>query len=175
MHCSVPLVQEPVQRMTLVSGFIHRLGMDKDHEWAWRGLVDDYKQQWKDNTKFMNSVWQNNLAQSSYGQLEERNNRMWRNVSSAAGANADIRGEGFSKQSRGVPLVMTKDTPVPSDPQMRNLYLTMAEGAKAINRDVMPKISEIKTQMDNLRSDAFLPEEKRRIQNKLSEQLYQQK
>jgi hypothetical protein len=158
----------------LGSGFTHRLSMDKDHEWAWRGLVDDYKQQWKDNTKFMNSVWQNNLAQSSYGQLEERNNRMWRNVSSAAGANADIRGEGFSKQSRGVPLVMTKDTPVPSDPQMRNLYLAMAEGAKAINRDVMPKISEIKTQMDNLRSDAFLPEEKRRIQNKLSEQLYQQ-
>jgi hypothetical protein len=99
---------------------------------------------------------------------------MWRNVVSAVGANADIRGEGFSKQSRGVPLVMTKDTPVPADPQMRTLYEVMAQGAKGINRDVMPKISEIKTQMDNLRSSPFMPDEKRRIQNQLSNKLYQQ-
>jgi hypothetical protein len=157
------------------SGFAHRMSVDKDHEWAWRGLQEDYTQQWKDNTKFMNGmVWNNNTAQSSFGQLEERNNRMWRNVVSAAGANADIRGEGFSKQSRGVPLVMTKDTPVPADPQMRTLYEVMAQGAKGINRDVMPKISEIKTQMDNLRSSPFMPDEKRRIQNQLSNKLYQQ-
>lgn len=147
-----------------------RLGSD----WAWQGLWNDYKQQWQDNTRYANTVWQNNLPQSTFGPLEERTAGMWGPVSKSVNAVSDIRGEGFSKTTRGVPLVVTSDSPVPpeSNPVMRNLYLTMAEGGKAINRNIMPREQEIRAQIANLKDAPFQPDEKRRLGNQYSDQLY---
>lgn len=146
-----------------------KLGSD----WAQAGVWQDYKQEWKDNTQFMNSVWRNNLPQSTFGSLEERTNQMWRNVAAAANVKSDIRGEGFTGTKRGTPLVTTGESPVPNDPQMRNLYMSMAEMGKNITREIMPKENLIRSQMDNLKTTPFMPDEARRIQNKLSGELYQ--
>jgi hypothetical protein len=111
---------------------------------------------------------------SSFGSLEERTSNMWQPVARAANVRSDIRGEGFSKVTRGVPLAVTGESPVPptTDPQMRNLYMTMAEGGKAIERNIMPRERDIRVQMDNLKTTPFMPDEKRRIGNQLSQQLY---
>jgi hypothetical protein len=143
-----------------------------DPAWAWEGLWRDYKQQWQDNTRYANSIWQNNLPQSTFGPMEERTSGMWRNVAATANVSSDIRGEGFSGVKRGAPLLKAGDSPVPQDPVMRNLYMATAEVGKGISRDLMPRENEIRAQIDNLKSSPFMPEEKRRIGNKLSDQLY---
>ena len=154
----------------LATNYINRLRAGKD--WADEGLWRDYKQEWKDNTQFGNFVWKNNMPQSSFGSLEERTSQMWRPVAAAANVNSDIRGEGFTKSTRGTPLTMTGESPVPKDPQMRDMYMTMAATGKVISRDIMPRENTIRAQMDNLKSGITMPEEKRRIQNQLSQQLY---
>ena len=161
----------------MYNNFQTRAKIDPDnsaHAWAWDGAWRDYKQEWKDNTRWANSVWQNNLPITSFGSLEERTSNMWQPVARAAGVRSDIRGEGFSRVSRGVPLAVTGESPVPptTDPQMRNMYMTMAEGGKAIDRNIMPRERDIRAQMDNLKSTPFMPDEKRRIGNQLSQQLY---
>jgi hypothetical protein len=50
--------------------------------------------------------------------------------------------------------------------------MATAEVGKGISRDLMPRENEIRAQIDNLKSSPFMPEEKRRIGNKLSDQLY---
>jgi hypothetical protein len=157
----------------------HGLAADYEHrskigsDWAWSGVWQDYKQEWKDNTQFANSVWRNNLPQSTFGSLEERTNQMWKSVAAAANVKSDIRGEGMTGVRRGTPLVVTGESPVPNDPQMRNLYMSMAEMGKNITREIMPKENLIRSQMDNLKTTPFMPDERRRIQNDLSQKLYE--
>ena len=99
---------------------------------------------------------------------------MWQPVAKAAGVRSDIRGEGFTKATRGTPIAVTGESPVPpiDDPKMRNMYITMAEGGKMIEKAIMPRERDIRAQMDNLKTTPFMPDEKRRIGNKLSQELY---
>ena len=154
----------------LVNNYMERAKISP--EWARRGLFEDYKQEWTDQTKFLNSVWRNNLPMSTFGSLEERTNQMWRNVAAAANVSSDIRGEGFTGIRRGTAVGMSGDSPVPQDPQMRNLYMTMAEQGKIISRGILPQENKIRAQMDDLKSSPFMPDERRRIGNDLSKQLY---
>jgi len=155
----------------LANNYVGRAKVDK--EWAWTGLLGDYKQEWQDQTPYLNHVWQHNLKQSSYGSLEERTMNMWRNIAPLTGASSEMRGEGFTKSSGGAPILVNTQA-LPQDPQMRDLYLHTAQMGKSINREIMPRINEIRAQIDNLKQSPFQPEEKRRIGNKLSSDLYDQ-
>jgi hypothetical protein len=111
---------------------------------------------------------------STFGALEERTNQMWRPVAATANVKTDIRGEGFTSARRGTPLLTEGENPVPTkDPQMLGIYNMMSATGKNISKEIMPQENLIRAQMDNLKSSPFMPEEKRRIQNQLSEQLYE--
>ena len=144
-------------------------------EWAYEGLKNDYRQSWQDNTRWMNSVWRNNLAQSTYGPLEERTQQMWHNVAATGNVNSDIKADGFSGMRQGVPLLKTGESPIPpmSDPKMRDMYMTVASYAKGINREIMPRENQIRAQIANMKDAPYMPDERRRIGNELSEKLYQ--
>jgi len=143
-------------------------------EWAWTGLVDDYKQEWSDQTPFKNSVWKNNIRQSTYGSLEDRNGHMMRNVQEVMKGAGEMKGEGMTKASRGVPVQMTKPPDLPKDPMMQGIYIQIAAVGRGIDREIQPRINQIQAQLDNVRSSAFLPDERRRLHNKLSNELYDQ-
>ena len=156
----------------MATNFMHRMKVDP--EWAWTGLIGDYKQEWQDQTPYANHIWQHNLKQSTYGSLEERTNNMWNNIQPVIAGRGEIKGEGFSSATRGVPLTMNAEGAKPKDPQMMDLYLHTAQMGKSIQREIMPEISKIRAQLDNLKNGTFQPDERRRIQNKLSTDLYGQ-
>ena len=153
------------------TGFQQRMKVDPN--WAWSGLLEDWKQEWKDNTQFANSVWRNNLPLSTFGSLEERTGQMWHNVAATAGLKTDVRGEGFSGTGKNiVPLHVSGDSPIPKDPQMFQLYQVTAKTAQMIEKAIMPQENQIRTQLDNVKQSPFMPQERRRIMNDLSQKLY---
>ena len=125
------------------------------------------------STKYFNGVWQKNLEESTFGPLEERTARMWSHTAATANVNSDIRAEGFSGMRNAVPLVKVGESPLPKDPQMQDLYFTVAKYGKYISARMMPEENQIRAQIQNLKETPFMPEEKRRIKNKLADQLYQ--
>lgn len=153
--------------------FQQRMRTDPTGEWSWSGLFQDYKQAWKDNTRYGNFLWRNTLPQSTYGAMEERTNLMWKNVAATTGLGTDIKAEGFSGVRNAVPLASVGNSPVPTDPQMQKLYSTMAVVGQGIAKEIMPRENQIRAQIDNLKQAGFGPDEWRRIGNQLSQQLYE--
>jgi hypothetical protein len=141
-----------------------------DPSWVLRGLASDYAQNTADQNRWGNILWNKQLPTSTRGPIDERVDRALDSLKATQNAAKDLQFQGLTRKG-GEQLPVVRDNPVPEDPTMRSMYLSMSRTHAALSKTLLPQISDIYKQLETLKDTPMMAEEKRRLADDLTYKL----
>jgi len=160
--------------LDLVKHGYERWDQTHDADWVIRGLKSDYAQTLAEQNKETNIIWNAHLPMSVHGPIDEQVNRSVANIRATINAEDDILHQGLTRKG-GLPVQVTGSSPVPDDPQMQQVYITMGRFAKQMEQRSMPQISDLYKELQTLKDSPMMADEKRRIANEINMKISAQK
>jgi hypothetical protein len=143
-----------------------------DPSWVKRGLASDYSQQFAEQNRWGNLVWNKQLPMTTRGALDERVDKTLSHMKATEHAIDDIQLRGLTRAG-GTRIPVVGESPVPdiTDPTMRKMYITVSEQYKGLQQTLLPQISDGYKQLQVLKDTPMMADEKTRISNEIAYKL----
>jgi hypothetical protein len=149
---------------------------DQTHDLStvWHGFTSDVKQNFAEQNRWGNFLWNKNLPASTRTPEDERITRAWNNIKPTLTYENDKRGQGKTRAG-GEQTLVTGESPIPKDPMMEQVYNMTSKYGSVINTQLMPQLNDIYKQMDVTKSSVYNADEKVRILNELTDRLHEKR